>query len=775
VIGAIAAATAAAIALGMAERTARRSEARARQLADQAQRGEAEAEVRLAEMWAAEGRRESARGSPLRALAYLGQSYGVVDGAGMRYAIARAMTSIDEERAVLRGHHSAVSFAYWSRDGRTIATSDEEESVKLWRFDGGQIEPAGQLGEHTGVLVGWSADGSRFGLGNEDGISIRSASTLAEVAHISGAKDRKGEMGGYFVHDGRSVVVWRKDGFIGVYDLDGRLLRHHQHPSGLYYAAVNHRGDRVAFVTMTGGLHFWEPARGRVRQILPPDFPVGDVELSDGGEVVVVGGADGQGHVFDFASGKRRHLLTTHAGRHPITVSRDGRWIATGGADRTAKLWDAASGRLVATMSEHRGPIGMLAFDPTGQQLATACGDGAVRVYNLRGVMLAAYEGHTADVIEVDWSPDGKWIASAAADGLAAVWPGRTPQTRELAGGDGELIDVLLCGKTIAIEHETELVLHDVAAERIARRIPLPEEIFSLACSPEAGRIAIGGEKGLRLLDLDGNPVAEIAVSKTPVGAIAFSRDGRSMATLHFEGGLRLWDAKSGAAGLTLMADTPKNPVHASAIEFAADGKALFLGDSSGHVAVWATDGSGELARRRLHQNEIMHLILSPDGSRLAAASSDRSLSIARTGDLELERTIEEHAAFITSIDWSDDGGLLVTGSADSSAYVWEVATGALVGEIRPGRGAVASALFAGDHIIAASRGGRVMSFPAHLERRSPEQIRQILSCRLPYRLTGSSSMERITPGEGCAQSSAAPAAKPAHSHEEPPSHEPHR
>jgi WD40 repeat protein len=224
------------------------------------------------------------------------------------------------------------------------------------------------------------------------------------------------------------------------------------------------------------------------------------------------------------------------------------------------------------------------------------------------------------------------------------------------------------------------------------------------------------------------------------------------MATLTYDGSLRLWDGATGAPGRVLSEGNPKESVHPSALAFAADGKSLLVGDSTGHVTAWSTSGAGPLARARLNQNEIWYLALSQDGSRLAAASSDRSLSIARASDLTLERTIEEHAAFITSIDWSQDGQLLLTGSADSSAYVWEVETGALVGELRPGQGAIAAPHFAGTQIIAGTRGGRVMSFPAHLERRTPDAIRALLACRLPYRLDAGGRIERVTPGEGCTQ-----------------------
>jgi hypothetical protein len=133
----------------------------------------------------------------------------------------------------------------------------------------------------------------------------------------------------------------------------------------------------------------------------------------------------------------------------------------------------------------------------------------------------------------------------------------------------------------------------------------------------------------------------------------------------------------------------------------------------------------------------------------VASASSDRTVFLLRARDLSVEHSIEEHSALLSSIDWSPDGQLLVTGSEDPSAFVWEAASAALVGAVEPGADAAFGAVFAGDRIVAATRGGRIMSFPAGRETRSPAAIRQILGCRLPFRL-GAAGIERIQPAESC-------------------------
>ncbi|HWM85572.1 MAG TPA: hypothetical protein VNO33_07035, partial [Kofleriaceae bacterium] len=341
VIGAIGAAAAAAVVLGLSERAARHSEARARGLADQAQRGEAEAEIRLARTWAVEGQRESARGSPLRALSYLMPAYAVVDSPGTRFAIARAMSSIDEQRAVLRGHRSGVRRIEWSPDGKLIATVEEEITTRLWRFDRGHVQPVdlGKVGD--GMFLGFGGDGGQIGFGDpKDGsIRLHALANLAPTRTIpAGPTGPDTSINGHFTRDGRSLMMSRSDGKIAIYAADGALRR--QIDTGIETDVFewDRSGRMFAFTGAEGGLHLWDTGRGKGRQILPDKVALGELAMSDGGDVLAAVGTDGTTYVFDGTTGEQRHALASHPGRHQIAVSRDGRWLATGGYDRTAKL-----------------------------------------------------------------------------------------------------------------------------------------------------------------------------------------------------------------------------------------------------------------------------------------------------------------------------------------------------------------------------------------------------------------------------------------------------
>jgi hypothetical protein len=349
---------------------------------------------------------------------------------------------------------------------------------------------------------------------------------------------------------------------------------------------------------------------------------------------------------------------------------------------------------------------------------------------------------------------------------LVKIWPAREPQAIELSppGGD-EVGAIARCDAgRVAVAREKEVSIIDLATGAV-QKVPVASPPIAIACAPGAGKLLLGTEKGAAMVDMrgaapairplpghrqrlaapDGREAREVDAA---VPEVALSRDGRHGVSLGYDGSIRMWDVATGKQ-VQVLEVTDEEKVYATSVDFGHAGDTILVGDSSGQVVEWRVADGKEVRRARPHRNTIVALEVSPDGSRIATASSDRSVFLIRQRDLSVERTIEEHAALLSSVDWSPDGQLLVTGSEDPSAFIWEAASGALVGTVEPGGGGAFGAVFAGERLVAATRGGRVTSFAASRESRSPGAIRQILGCRLPFRL-GGGGIERIAPGEVC-------------------------
>ena len=288
-----------------------------------------------------------------------------------------------------------------------------------------------------------------------------------------------------------------------------------------------------------------------------------------------------------------------------------------------------------------------VAFSPDGKIVAVAGGDpvGAVGLWNLAtGRQIAdrtlpgSYNVTLPIAFEVDavaFSPDGKTLVTGADDGAVTLWGPTTGRMRAIgtfaaAATDGAPVSAVAFspdGKTLAMGNQDATTVWDVATRRQVARFPLAA--YSLAFSADGKTLALVGDGDVVLCDLATRRVtATLQMGYVNwVSVVAFSPDGKTIATTSSDGMTTLWDVPARHLTAILSPAQPAKSAGAALVTFRPGGKA-FVSGSDGTLTLW------DVAKRRAtatlmstRSSPWIAMAISPD-QRTAAAMSQDQLSV---------------------------------------------------------------------------------------------------------------------------------------------------
>ncbi|KAG1665978.1 hypothetical protein FOA52_003203 [Chlamydomonas sp. UWO 241] len=156
------------------------------------------------------------------------------------------------------------------------------------------------------------------------------------------------------------------------------------------------------------------------------------------------------------------------------------------------------------------------------------------------------------------------------------------------------------------------------------------------------------------------------------VNTLAFSPDGKTLATGSEDATARLWDVATGKERAVLTGHSHG----VTTLAFSPDGKTLATGSDDRTARLWDVATGKERAVLTGHSNGVTTLAFSPDGKTLATGSDDRTARLWDVATGKERAVLTGHSNGVTTLAFSPDGKTLATGSRDDTARLWDVATG---------------------------------------------------------------------------------------------------
>jgi predicted NACHT family NTPase len=162
------------------------------------------------------------------------------------------------------------------------------------------------------------------------------------------------------------------------------------------------------------------------------------------------------------------------------------------------------------------------------------------------------------------------------------------------------------------------------------------------------------------------------ATELTSVLAVAFSPDGKVLATGEKDGRVRLWNVITGKELLTLRGHS--NWVNS--VAWSGDSLTLASGSDDNTVKLWNVQTGNCVRTLEGHSSGVMSVAWSGDSLTLASGSLDKTVKLWNVQSGECVRTLEGHSHWVNSVAWSGDSLTLASGSLDKTVKLWNMQSG---------------------------------------------------------------------------------------------------
>jgi WD40 repeat protein len=339
--------------------------------------------------------------------------------------------------------------------------------------------------------------------------------------------------------------------------------------------------------------------------------------------------------------------------------------IATASGDGIVRLWNAATGTLVRELRGHKEEVVKLAFSPRSDHLVSGSADGNVIIWDLsQGTIVSNLGEHSGGVQSVAFNGDGTLIVTAIKSGLVEIWDATSRNVR------------------------ASLRQHEGA-------------VMSAEFGPVTGRIISSGVDGQVIVTELSDQAIEITDDTVTGLVTAFSPDDASFIVGYSNGKLESRRSNDGA----IVSSFHRNASPFLDVKFPACAKGPVTASFDRTVRIWDSD---KLAYGKEVQAEAVpdKILIDPNCKMIAVVLNDGRIEIRTFETGVLQHLLGDHSADISAVEFSQDGNYLAAGDVAGRLRLWNLTTGSMVERESAHQDRIIGLGFTGDNVITASWDG---------------------------------------------------------------------
>lgn len=614
--------------------------------------------------------------------------------------------------AARRNGRTFPLLASLSRDGKLLASAVANgRHIRIWDVETGKERLTVPALVNPINSVALAPDGKSVAVNCNDSIirlyDLENGKELKTIGNVDARERVYGSYGSMsFSPDGKLLLVGGleidngavKRGYRALSVADGKILYRLDNEQARAtfgnHVAFSPDGKTLAWGDQQGMIFRADAATGKPLTAFRVNLPRVEhvVFTPDGKGLIARNWGDAALGLWDAATGKELKLFdkpaplgvavarprtNTNTGvTNVLAVAPDGKTIASADGN-VIRLLNRETGKDAVAATGHRGTIFQVEVLPSGKQLVTISGDGTLRRWEMETGKELGQLRIPDGAYSFALSPDGKWLVADGIDGavrLIDVATGKEihrldRQVRSRYGryafspkGDYLAVRILTEGNTF---------VYDIKSGKLTAALGKPADPdrgfvtarnrnnTALAFSPDGKLLASPTpEGGLNLWEIpSGRVFREIPLERANlIRDFAFSPDGRMYAVDMGNGEVLCYELASGLLRRKLVArdkvdatDPPPRPTTFStlsllqtgrSLRFSADSKRLSFAGEKNRVQVWDLATSEEIARLAGHQAEVQAMAFTPDSKRLVSASDDATALVWDVASLPIKKSL---------------------------------------------------------------------------------------------------------------------------------------